>query len=49
MLAEAGFENIEVEIPALGRATVAQWFKDNPTAAKVAAASIEARRPGGTA
>lgn len=47
MLAEAGFEGIEVEIPALGRATVAQWFKDNPTAAKVASASIEARRPGG--
>jgi SAM-dependent methyltransferase len=47
MLNEAGFDRIQIEIPALGRATVAQWFKDNPTASKVAAASIEARRPGG--
>jgi len=47
MLAEAGFGRIEIEIPALGRATVAQWFQNNPTASKVAAASIEARRPGG--
>jgi SAM-dependent methyltransferase len=47
MLGEAGFDRIEIEIPALGRATVAQWFKDNPTASKVAAATIEARRPGG--
>jgi SAM-dependent methyltransferase len=48
MLADAGFERIEVDIPALGRATVAEWFQGNPTAAKVASASIEARRPGGT-
>jgi arsenite methyltransferase len=47
MLAEAGFDRIQIEIPALGRATVAQWFKDNPMASKVASASIEARRPGG--
>jgi SAM-dependent methyltransferase len=47
MLADTGFEKIEVEIPALGRATVAQWFQDNPTASKVSSASIEARRPGG--
>jgi arsenite methyltransferase len=47
MLADAGFERIEIDIPAIGRATVAQWFQDNPTAAKVAAASIEASRPGG--
>jgi SAM-dependent methyltransferase len=47
MLADAGFDRIRVEIPALGRATVAEWFKDNPTAAKVASAIIEARRPGG--
>jgi len=47
MLADAGFERIEIDIPAIGRATVAQWFRDNPTASKVASASIEARRPGG--
>ena len=48
MLVDAGFERVEIEIPAIGRATVAQWFRDNPTAAKVAAASIEAWRPGGS-
>jgi arsenite methyltransferase len=48
MLVDAGFERVEIEIPAIGRATVAQWFRDNPTASKVAAASIEARRPRGT-
>ena len=47
MLADAGFAEVDIDIPALGRATVAQWFRDNPTASKVAAASIEARRPGG--
>jgi SAM-dependent methyltransferase len=45
MLADAGFDRIEIEIPAIGRATVGQWFKDNPTAAKVASAQIEAWRP----
>jgi SAM-dependent methyltransferase len=47
MLVDAGFERIEIEIPAIGRATVAQWFQDNPTAAKAASATIEAHRPGG--
>jgi SAM-dependent methyltransferase len=47
MLSDAGFERIDIDIPAIGRATVAEWFQDNPTAAKVASASIEARRPGG--
>ena len=47
MLSDAGFERIDIDIPAIGRATVAQWFHDNPTAAKMASATIEARRPGG--
>ena len=48
MLLDAGFDKVDIDIPAIGRATVAQWFRDNPTASKVAAASIEARRPGGS-
>ena len=48
MLLDAGFDKVDIDIPAIGRATVAQWFRDNPTAAKVASASIEARRPGGS-
>jgi SAM-dependent methyltransferase len=47
MLADAGFERIDIDLPAIGRATVAQWFQDNPTASKAASATIEARRPGG--
>ena len=48
MLLDAGFDKVDIDIPAIGRATVAQWFQDNPTAAKVASATIEARRPGGS-
>jgi SAM-dependent methyltransferase len=48
MLLDAGFDKVDIDIPAIGRATVAQWFRDNPTAAKVASATIEARRPGGS-
>ena len=48
MLLDAGFAKVDIDIPAIGRATVAQWFRDNPTAAKVASATIEARRPGGS-
>ena len=47
MLLDAGFDKVDIDIPAIGRATVAQWFRDNPTASKVASATIEARRPGG--
>jgi len=48
MLLDAGFDKVDIDIPAIGRATVAQWFRDNPTASKVASATIEARRPGGS-
>jgi arsenite methyltransferase len=48
MLLDAGFDKVDIDIPAIGRVTVAQWFRDNPTAAKVASAAIEARRPGGS-